>query len=122
MSNNFKQIFFIFVQNNEIADIQIKDLNSFNNELKNIKKVYSSEIDNKKTDLYSIFFKINTKSKSFTLLFFDKNKKKKYSSESIKFKNDIDNFIYDFKIYGDTGALIKFVSIGFYQEKEYILN
>ncbi len=42
MSNNFKQIFFIFLQNNEIADIQIKDLNSFNNELKNIKKVYSS--------------------------------------------------------------------------------
>jgi len=49
----------------------------------------------------------------------DKNKKKKYNSESIKFKNDIDNFIYDFKIYGDTGALIKFVSIGFHQEKEY---
>ena len=40
MSTVYKQIFFVFVQNKEIADIQIKDIKSFKNELlvKNNKK------------------------------------------------------------------------------------
>ena len=119
MSTTYLQIFFVFVQNKEIADIQIKDINSFKNELKKVKKVYTAEIDKKKADLYAILFKKLTKFEKFTLLFLDKNNKKLYNSEDIKFKSDIDNFIYDFKIYGETGTLVKFFTVGLYNSKEY---
>ena len=119
MSSKIKQIFFVFVQNKDNPDIEIKDIKSFNNELQNVKKIYTVEVDKKKADLYRIIFKKLTKFKTFTLLFLDKNKQILYFSENIKFKNDVDNFIYDFKIYKDTATLIKVVTIGIYNSKEY---
>ena len=68
MSNNFRQIFFVFVRQKNIEDIQIKDLESFKSELKKIQKVDNCEIDQKKADLYSICFKYNTKYNSFNLI------------------------------------------------------
>ena len=118
MSDNYRQIFFIFVKQKNIEDIQIENIDSFNSEMKKIKKVYNCEIDKKNAELYSICFKYLTKHKIFNLLFLDKNKKKLYTSEDIKFINDKNNFIYNFKIYEDTGTIAKIVTMGFYQSKE----
>ena len=119
MSSEYKQIFFIFVRQKGIAHIEIKDLESFKKELKKIIKVNTSDIDAKKADLYSIPFKNLIKKNTFNLLFLDKDKNKLYTSEDIKFKNDSDNFIYDFKLNQDTGTLTKIVTIGIYQTKEF---
>ena len=78
MTTKYKQIFFVFVQNKEIADIQIKNIKSFRNELQKVKKVYTTDIDEKKADLYNIMFKNLTSFKTFTLFFMDKNNKKLY--------------------------------------------
>ena len=80
MTTIYKQIFFVFVQNKEIADIQIKDINSFKNELKKVKKVYTADIDKKKADLYTILFKNLTSFNKFTLFFMDRNNKQLYYS------------------------------------------
>ena len=119
MSNNLKQIFFIFVRQKEIVYIKIKDIENFNKNLKEIKKLDSFEIDKKTADLYSIDFINLTKFNKFCLVFLNRKNQKLYTSEDIKFKNDIDNFIYDFKINEDTGLMTKVVTIGFYNKKEY---
>ena len=118
MSDNYRQIFFIFVKQKNIEDIQIENIDSFNSEMKKIKKVYNCEIDKKNAELYSICFKYLTKHNIFNLLFLDKNKNKLYTSENIKFIKDKNNFIYNFKIYEDTSTITKLVTMGFYQSKE----
>ena len=117
--SNFRQIFFIFVRTKDITEIQVKDLESFQNELKKVTKIDTSSIDKKLADLYSISFKTLTGHRSFFLLFFDKSNSKTYTSEKITFKNDADNFIYDIKIFEDTGAFKKIITFGIYNTKEH---
>ena len=118
MSNTLKQIFFIFVEQKDVANIQIKDLNNFNKNLKEIKKVKSDQIHKKKANLYSIEFINGTKYKNFVMIFKSENGKLLYTSDEIKFKNDIDNFLYDFKINEGTNMFQKVVTMGIYQNKE----
>lgn len=60
-----------------------------------------------------------TKFKKFCLLFLNNKKEKLYTSEDIKIKNDIDNFIFDFKINEDTGTFTKIISAGIYNKREF---
>ncbi len=119
MSSKFKQIFFIFVEQKGIVNIRIKEIESFKNDLEEIKKLESYSINKKTADLYSINFKYPTRFKKFCLLFLNKKKEQLFTSEDIQFKNDIDNFIYDFKINEDTGTFTKIVTIGMYNKKEF---
>jgi hypothetical protein len=53
MSNNIKQIFFIFVEQKQIDKIEIKDIENIKY-LKKIKKLDSFEVDNKKSNFKTL--------------------------------------------------------------------
>ena len=116
-SNSSKKIFFIFVEQSGITGVKIYE-NDKNKKSYEIKKVSSVQTEKGMASLFCIdFFKTSTNSTSIFLIFQNKFNKNLFSD--IKFKNDRDNFIYDFDIYEDTGTLYKIVTVGYYNKKLY---